>query len=290
MKRQLALGALGLLLAVPATLPAQEGMAWSSSRGRIGVMVQLGTDAEKEKRGALVASVVPDGPADKAGIRADDIITKFNGTSLAAKSDDDSPGRRLVELAQKLKPGDKVDVEYLHGGKSAKATLEADEGGRMFAFTTPGGRGEYRFDTGPMMERMAPLLERMPSQPGQFRFMFSEGGLRLEDLNKDLGEYFGTSRGVLVLETPRDSASQLRAGDVILSIDGRTPNDAAHAHRILGSYEQGESAKLEIMRKQKKMTVTWTAPGVGGMLRKMPAPERTKLRVPARPMRRLERT
>ena len=287
MKRHLVFGVLGLLLAIPATLPAQEGMVWSSNRGRIGVMVQLGTDAEKEKRGALVASVVPDGPADKAGIEANDIITKFNGTSLATKSDDDSPGRRLVELAQKLKPGDKVDLEYLREGKSAKATLEADKGSRMFAFTTPGApRGEYRFDVGPMMQQMAPMREL----PGEFNFMFRRGGLQLEDLNKDLGEYFGTSEGVLVLETPEDSASQLRAGDVILSIDGRSPNNAAHAHRILGSYEQGESAKLEIMRKQKRMTVTWTAPRVGGMLRRMPAPERTKMRSPARPMRRLERT
>ncbi len=95
---------------------------------------------------------------------------------------------------------------------------------------------------------------------------------------------------MLVLDAPEDSASQLRAGDAILSIDGRSLNNAAHAHRILGSYEQGESAKLEIMRKQKRMTVTWTAPRVGGMLRRMPAPERTKLRSTVRPMRRLERT
>ena len=254
-------------------------------------MVQLGTDAEKENRGALVASVVPDGPADKAGIRADDIITKFNGTSLAAKSDEDSPGRRLVELAQKLTPGDKVELEYLHDGKSAKATLEADEGSHMFAFTLPGGRGgDYRFEVGPMLERMVPSLERVPGVPGQFNFMFSRGGLRLEDLNQDLGEYFGTSEGVLVLETPKDSTSQLRAGDVILSIDGRKPNDAAHAHRILGSYERGETAKLEIMREQKKMTVTWSAPTGSRMFRRTPAPERAKVRETVRPMRRMERT
>lgn len=285
MKRQLVIGAVGLLLAVPASLPAQGRMAWSSDRGRIGVMVQMGTDAEKETRGALIAAVVPDGPADKAGIKAQDVITKFNGTSLAARSGDDSPGHRLVELAAKLKPGDKVDLEYLRDGKSAKVTVEADEGSRMFSFVMPEGRGgDYRFEVAPLLE------QRMRTLPGEFNFSFMRGGLQLEDLNKDLGEYFGTSRGVLVLETPKDSASQLRAGDVILSIDGRTPNNAAHAQRILGSYEQGESAKLEIMRKQKKMTVTWTAPHFGGMLRRMPAPERTKMRSTVRPMRRMERT
>jgi S1-C subfamily serine protease len=141
-----------------------------------------------------------------------------------------------------------------------------------------------------MVERMAPLMERGSVRPGQFSFMFSRGSLHLEDLNKDLGEYFGTSDGVLVLETPKDSTSPFRAGDVIISIDGRKPNDAAHAHRILGSYERGESAEVEIMRKQRRMTVTWQAPEPRGMLRRTPAPERTRMREPVRPMRRMERT
>jgi S1-C subfamily serine protease len=82
----------------------------------------------------------------------------------------------------------------------------------------------------------------------------------LADINPELGEYFGAKEGVLVLSTPRDTTLPLKAGDVIVSIDGRTPTSEAHARRILGSYDGGETAKLEILRRQKKLTVSWKVP------------------------------
>jgi S1-C subfamily serine protease len=33
-----------------------------------------------------------------------------------------------------------------------------------------------------------------------------------------------------------------------------------HARKILGSYEPGETVKVEVMRKQKKQTLTWKVP------------------------------
>jgi S1-C subfamily serine protease len=87
-----------------------------------------------------------------------------------------------------------------------------------------------------------------------------EGGLRLVELGKDLGEYFGTSEGLLVVKAPADSTSPLKAGDVILAIDGRKPQSVQHAYEILRSYAPGEKAKLEVMRKKQRTTLTWTAP------------------------------
>jgi C-terminal processing protease CtpA/Prc len=98
---------------------------------------------------------------------------------------------------------------------------------------------------------------------GGFRMLMRDGGgfgLELADLNTDLGEYFGTKDGVLVLSTPSDSTMPLKAGDVILKIDGREPKSVSQAERILHSYDSGETAKLDIMRKQKRMTVSWTVP------------------------------
>ena len=63
-----------------------------------------------------------------------------------------------------------------------------------------------------------------------------------------------------MLKVRPESGGELRAGDVILTIDGRAPTSEAHARRILGSYDSGETAKLEIMRKQKKQTLAWKAP------------------------------
>ena len=64
----------------------------------------------------------------------------------------------------------------------------------------------------------------------------------------------------MVVRAPSDSAAPLKAGDVIVTIDGRKPQSAAHAHRILGSYEDGEKAKLEVLRKRKRTTIEWSVP------------------------------
>lgn len=267
---------------------------FNANRARIGVMVDSRANAETDKLGARLSDVTEDGPAAKAGLKAGDIITRFNGTSLAgltAEDEDESgPGRKLVELARALSPGDTVQVEYRRDGQSRRATIvAADLAGRNFTVRVPGGSLERM----PHMERM-PRLERvpMPDGPGTFKFegtpgadirifadgMFGAGGLRLAELNPELGEYFGAREGVLVLETPKDSSSTLRAGDVILSIDGRAVKTEDQARRILRSYADGESAKLEVMRKQRKTTVTWKASddAPGGALWRTPRPARPR--------------
>jgi len=52
----------------------------------------------------------------------------------------------------------------------------------------------------------------------------------------------------------------LKGGDVILSIGGRKPTSPTHAMRILRSYDEGETVSVEIMRKQKRMTLAWKVP------------------------------
>ena len=64
--------------------------------------------------GAEVASVIPDGPADKAGIQTDDVIVSVDGRQVDDPSD--------VSLALEGKePGDVVNVEVVHpdGGRDA---------------------------------------------------------------------------------------------------------------------------------------------------------------------------
>jgi len=82
------------------------------------------------------------------------------------------------------------------------------------------------------------------------------GRLELAPLNPDLGRYFGTGEGILVISAPQDSALGLKGGDVVLRVDGRAPSSPSHLLRILRSYEAGETFKLDIMRERKKETVT----------------------------------
>jgi len=81
------------------------------------------------------------------------------------------------------------------------------------------------------------------------------GGAALEDLNPKLGEYFGTSRGVLVTDVDDDSTLGLEPGDVILDVGGREATDAGRVRRILASYEGDEAITLHIMRQKREMTV-----------------------------------
>jgi hypothetical protein len=85
--------------------------------------------------------------------------------------------------------------------------------------------------------------------------------LELVTLTPQLGKYFGTEKGVLVVRAPPDRTLKLEDGDVILAIDGREPTSGSHATRILGSYQPGEKVSLKIVRQRKTMELETTVPG-----------------------------
>ena len=58
----------------------------------------------------------------------------------------------------------------------------------------------------------------------------------------------------------RSRAEDIDDGDVILSINGRTPSSPEHALRILGSYEPGETITFSIMRERQQRTVEFAVP------------------------------
>ena len=66
--------------------------------------------------------------------------------------------------------------------------------------------------------------------------------------------------GVLVVQAPENDAFKLEDGDVIQSIDGRKPEDGAHALRILRSYQSGEKLNLSVLRQRKPVTLAVTMP------------------------------
>ena len=268
MKRQWIIAVLAVLVAVPALVSAQQPrprrapqadrsrwvFGFNDNRGRIGVVVNTGADAETDRIGARIEAVTPGGPAEKAGLKAGDIITRFGETSLAGvvaeDRDESGPGMKLIRLARALDPGDTVQVEYRRGSDTKKATLVAEALGMSWErIEIP--EGELLVEPG----------IRMPRLPG-FSFSFGEawGDLDLVTLNPDLGEYFGAREGILVVRAPADTALPLKGGDVILSIGGRKPTSPSHAMRILRSYEEGETVTLDIIRKQKRMTLTWKVP------------------------------
>ena len=239
--------------------------SFNDNRGRIGVVVKTAPDAADDKVGARIEAVTPGGPADKAGLKAGDIITRFKGTALggvASEDDEDSgPGMKLIALARELEPGDTVQVEYRRGTASSKATIIAEDLGWGGNLRVP---GDVSVEI-PQMGEMDHMWEGFPKMqmgPGAFAWTMGDawGGIELVNLNADLGEYFGVREGVLVVRASEDSTLPLKGGDVILAIGGRKPTSPMHAMRILRSYETGETVAIDVQRKQKRTTLSWKVP------------------------------
>ena len=265
MIRKLIIAALAVCTFWPAESSAQERAPRSRSRvrveagpyafaydnrGRIGVIVDTRADAAGDKVGARIEGVTPGGPAEKAGLKVGDVITRFRGTALggatAEEEGDSGPGMKLIDLARELDPGDTVQVEYRRGTESRKAAIVAA-------------------DLSP-----SPRWRRMPSpDPGDMEFSFPRGflafggawgGIELVRLNPDLAAYFGAREGVLVVSAPRDSTLALKGGDVLTTIGGRKPSSPQQAMKILGSYDPGDTVSISVLRMKKAVTVTWVVP------------------------------
>ena len=92
-------------------------------RGFIGVTISDMSNEQKEiysnKEGALISSVEKDMPADKAGIKRGDLITKINGKSIKNANE-------LKNLIGSMAPGSSVEVEFERDGKIKNATIKLD--------------------------------------------------------------------------------------------------------------------------------------------------------------------
>ncbi len=85
-------------------------------RGWIGIEIQNITPDLAESfglnstHGVIIAGVLNDGPAAKAGLRPGDILLKINGTEVI-------DGKHAIKLIARVEPGNQVEVEFLRAGK-----------------------------------------------------------------------------------------------------------------------------------------------------------------------------
>lgn len=246
-------------------------------RGRLGVLVDLTSDAGRDTVGARIAGVTPGGPADRAGVRTDDIVLRINGTRLVGggaagdarheSAEQSTPGLRLIEVASRLDEGDTVRLDLRRGNRPLTVTFQA---GQSDVDVMVRGFGDGMAYAMPRLQYGLQNLQELFSHGDgpQGRVSVRIGGsladLELVKVNPGLADYFGTSEGLLVVDAPSDSSLNLRAGDVILSIGGRRATSPAQALRILGTYEAGEDVSFVVMRQKRRATVNG----------KMPAAER----------------
>jgi len=185
------------------------------TRGWLGVMIQKITPELAEEfeldgeSGALVSKVVPDGPADEAGIERYDVIVEFDGKSIAD----------LSELPRVV-AGTPVD-------KTVEVTVVRD-----------GKQKNLRAKVGELPQpELAELAVQSEKGPAAF-------GFAVQDLNPELAQQLGldTTDGVLITSikpgSPADDA-QLRRGDVILEVDRSAIGDVGDLRAQLDAADDG---------------------------------------------------
>ncbi|HEX8470510.1 MAG TPA: PDZ domain-containing protein, partial [Brevundimonas sp.] len=122
-------GSVGIGFAIPAStaksVTDQLMRGGTIERGYLGVEMRTMTDEERsalgladEVKGVLINKVTPDGPAEKGGIRAEDVIVAVNGAAVET-------GNALTRAVANAKVGDELRVELLREGRRQTVTVRA---------------------------------------------------------------------------------------------------------------------------------------------------------------------
>ena len=272
----------------PGLAPLVNLYTEQQSRTRLGLYLDAGQSRRFDRDGALITGVMRDSPAEEAGLEDGDVITVFEGQLLTvplADSDverdldlDQSlPAQRLLALADDLEPGQTVEIRYLRDGASNTVSVEADEFefpevrafGQVPGSIWGGGPGGHRWTfgldetlDGDIADRLSHIGDRWADvhsmAPGAFIHGFgvtSVEGAEFIDLNPELGEYFGSDTGVLVVEVDEDSTLGLMAGDVVLAVGAREADTVGRVLRLIGSYDEDEAIRFRIIRRGSERVV-----------------------------------
>jgi serine protease Do len=224
----------GGFMGISFAIPIDEAMRVSEQlrtvgrviRGRIGVQISPVTKEVAEAiglgapRGAMVQSVEKDGPADKGGIEAGDIIVKVDGRAVDKSAD-------LPRIVGATKPGARAQLQVYRRGslKDVAVTVaefEADRPARRAA-ADPGGAA-------PQAAKSALGVTVSDISDAQKRDLRVRGGVKVD-----------------AVEGPAARAG-LREGDIILSIDNTEVTDARQFATIAARVEKARAVSVLVRR------------------------------------------
>jgi Do/DeqQ family serine protease len=210
-------------------------------RSWLGVMIQPVSNelasklGMKHPRGALVAEVMQNGPADRSGIEAGDIIEEFDGKPILESSE-------LPWLASTAGAGNKITVRLQRNGKRFTRTV---------VMASMPLEPEVRLRRGKKGKRK--------------RTESSALGLRVKAITPILAARLnaGVGRGVVVTELdvggPAAQAG-VEAGDLILKMNYESVNTEREFVKAMRSVSQGGVVSLSLRRGQRKLFIAFTKP------------------------------
>jgi serine protease Do len=213
-------------------------------------------------RGVGITRVVPGSPAEKAGLKKDDVILRLDGENITSV-------RKLNRLVSEIAPDQSVKVSVSRGGaeQEVTATIAKRDNSTMaqdyFQLqprvwkweSNPREFKNFKWDF-PMGERFFEF-----DKDGDFTLMLNNSrriGVSTMQLTKQLADYFGIAdgKGVLVTSVTEDSPAAkagVKAGDVITAIDGEAVDSPGDLARAINSKKEGD-VTLTVIRNRSQQT------------------------------------
>jgi S1-C subfamily serine protease len=221
--------------------------------------------------GVRVTAVIPDSPADKAGVRAQDILLAVNDHAVGSVAQLTSALRQIpgdCEVTLKIKR--RGEYKFLQAVLSPAPAIDDRQQVTVLAKKLDGLETELgslqqndprRQELEPKVTSMRTIMDgllRPAPADVKLRVLF---GVEVQPLTEQLAKYFAVPNGVLtsaVLDSNRSARAGLRPGDVIVKAGDREVSDAASLLKILedsksGSIDllisrHGEQSKVQISR------------------------------------------
>jgi len=200
-----------LVVALAGAVPA-----FAQESGWIGVSI-----ADQADRGVLIRSVEPNSPAEKAGLKVNDVILQYGKQDVAG-------ALQLTRLVSETPVGRAVDITVRRDNREQTLKITTEKA----PFSIGGIRMQHPelSGLGDRITRSIPRIDIVSSAQ-------TTQGIRADSLTPQLREYFGVKGavGVLVASVDADSPSAragVKAGDVVIAVDGTdisTPSDFSHA-------------------------------------------------------------
>jgi membrane-associated protease RseP (regulator of RpoE activity) len=210
----------------------------------------MGRYGVRDTRGVGVIQVVKGSAAEKAGLKKDDVILRFDGEEITNV-------RKLNRLVSEASADQTVRLTISRGGAEQEVSVTLSKRSDV----------QGLFDSTIRDQVFRGIEKDFPQiNSGDGKFVFSFGanrriGVSTQTLTKQLADYFGVKDGGLLITSVNENSpaakAGLKAGDVITSVDGEKVASAGDVARAINKKQDGDIT-LTIVRDHATRTVTLT--------------------------------